>query len=191
MIKANAETGGKSGLAEGASDDLTYMTRIPKPILAAVNGPAVGIGSAFAIFSDYRFIADNAKISTMFARRGLVAEFGIAWMLARQVGMMGAIDLLSGRMISGVEAGQIGFARTLPADGFLQRVTDFARDLAKNTSPRSFGVVKKQLYDSFTQSLQEAHDYSMEEAAKSFLSEDAKEGVAYFVEKRAPAFTGR
>ena len=70
MIKANAETGGKSGAAEGANEDLTYMTRTPKPIFAAVNGPAVGIGSAFAIYSDYRFIADNAKISIIPAVAG-------------------------------------------------------------------------------------------------------------------------
>ncbi|MGE0829970.1 MAG: enoyl-CoA hydratase-related protein [Hyphomonadaceae bacterium] len=177
--------------SEQISDDLTYFTRIPKPVIAALNGSSAGVGSAIAIFSDYRFIVENAKFTTTFARRGLVAEFGIAWMLARQIGIMNALDVLSARPLSGVEVSQLGLARLLPTEGFLAHVQSFARDLAKNTSPRSFGIVKRQLYESFNQDLQHARALAFDEAMKSFDSEDFVEGVAYFLEKRAPNFTGR
>lgn len=180
------------GSQDGSSmDDLVYLTRYPKAIVSAINGPAAGFGAAIAIFSDFRFIADNAKFTTMFARRGLIAEFGIAWMLARQVGIMNALDLLSARMVLGAEAGQMGFARALPLEGFLDHVIAFARNLAKHTSPRSFRVVKQQLYAGFEQTLEEARTLANDEAVKSFESEDYKEGIAHFLEKREPAFTGR
>ncbi|MGE0830082.1 MAG: enoyl-CoA hydratase-related protein [Hyphomonadaceae bacterium] len=174
-----------------AIDDLVYFTRIPKPIIAAVNGPAAGIGAAMAIFSDYRFIAENAKFTTTFARRGLIAEFGIAWMLARQIGIMNALDVLSARVFTGAELANLGLARALPAEGFMEGVRAFAHDLAFNVSPRSMGVIKRQLYESFAQSAEEARQLARIEAMKSFAAEDYKEGVAHFLEKRAPAFTGR
>lgn len=174
-----------------ALDDLQFLTDTPKPIIAAINGPAAGFGAALAIFCDFRFISEGVRFSTTFARRGLVAEFGIAWMLARQVGMMNALDMLTARPIDAAEADAMGFARMRPADTMLADATGFAREIAKKCSPRSFGVIKKQLYASYGETLQEARAHAEIEALKSFESEDYREGFAHFLEKREPAFTGR
>src|SRR5206468_5110582 len=95
-----------------------FPLSIPKPILAAVNGPVAGIGLVQALMCDIRFAAEDAKITTAFARRGLVAEHGISWLLPRLIGPARALDLLlSGRVVLGAEAARIGLAnRALAPD---------------------------------------------------------------------------
>ena len=190
----NQEAAGRGELKDLTEVDhanISYLTRIPKPIVAAINGPAAGFGACISIFADYRFINEDAKFTTAFGHRGLIAEFGIAWMLPRQVGLMHAMDLLTGRIITGREAGQMGFAVAVPSETVLPRAVAFARDIAKKTSPRSFGVIKRQLYMAMEQSMKEAIDLANVEAPPSLLSEDHREGVASLLEKRLPNFTGR
>ncbi len=170
-----------------------WLAEIPKPIIAAVHGPAVGLGFVLTLYCDFRLAAENARFSTIFAKRGLVAEYGLAWMLPRIVGLPAAIDmLLTARMVDASEALQIGLVhRVLPEEGFLAAAQEFARALATSVSPRSVAIMKKQLYSAQMQDFAAAYDYSLEEMAAGFSSEDFKEGVAHFVEKRAPNFSGK
>jgi enoyl-CoA hydratase/carnithine racemase len=189
--KARATTQSEAPLESNYEKRLSYLLRIKKPILAAINGPIAGFGVCISLFCDLRYMADTAKLTTSFARRGLIAEHGISWMLPRLIGPMNALDLLfSARSIDAAEVGRIGLARVLPNDGFLASVQQSASDLAHLSSPRSIEVIKRQVYDSLFQPLSEAWDIADEEMAKSLKTEDFKEGVAHFLEKRRPAFTG-
>jgi enoyl-CoA hydratase/carnithine racemase len=171
----------------------SYFPAVEKPVIAAINGPIVGLGLVVALYCDLRWASDSARFSTTFARRGLIAEYGMAWMLPRLVGHANALDLLlSARTIDAAEALRIGLVNQMfPQDVFWERVRENARDLASNVSPRSLRVMKRQVYDAMFQTLAEAFADSEREMLASLRSEDFKEGVAHFLEKRAPSFTGR
>jgi len=171
----------------------SYFLAVEKPVIAAINGPAVGLGLIIALYCDLRWASDTARLSTTFARRGLIAEYGMAWILPRLVGLPNALDLmLSARTIDGTEALRMGLAnQVFPQDVFLEKVRENARELASAVSPRSLRVIKRQLYEAEFQTLAEAFEASEQEMLASLGSEDFKEGVAHYLEKRAPAFTGR
>lgn len=169
-----------------------YIDEIDKPLLAAINGAASGVGLCLALYCDLRFVADGAKLNAPYARRGLVAEHGMAWLLPRLIGPMHAADLLlSGRTVLAEEAERMGLAQRLPAEGFLDAVLARAHELAHACSPRSLRIMKRQLRQARTQTLAEATELADRELAGCRDSEDFREGVAHFIEKRAPRFTGR
>lgn len=186
-----------SGTAEGVRPDFrrkySYFPAVGKPVIAAINGPVVGLGLVIALYADLRFASDAARFSTAFARRGLIAEYGLAWILPRLVGHANALDLLfSARMIDAAEALRMGLVnQVFPQGAFLEKVNEYARDLATNSSPRSTRVIKRQVYEAMFQTLEEAFAASEREMLASLQCEDFKEGVAHFLEKRAPVFTGR
>ena len=187
----NANTADSSG-TDNFGQKFSYLLAVPKPIFMAINGPIAGIGLCLSVFGDFRYMAQGAKLTTAFAKRGLIAEHGISWMLPRLIGTMNALDLLcSARTIEAVEAERLGLVRMLPADHFQQAVTQIAREMTTAASPRSIGVIKRQVHQSHFQSLAEAWALADKEMLASFQSEDFKEGVAHFVEKRAAKFTGR
>jgi enoyl-CoA hydratase/carnithine racemase len=170
----------------------SYLLGVPKPIFAAINGPVAGIAFCLVLFCDFRYMAEDAKLTTAFAKRGLIAEHGSSWMLPRLIGPMNALDLLySARMVDAADAERLGLVRKLPADNFLTNVQSIARELVTASSPRSIGVIKRQVFQSYFQSLAEAWAVADKEMLASFGTEDFKEGVAHFVEKRAAAFSGR
>lgn len=180
------------GLAANYLAAFGYLLRVGKPVIAAINGPVAGIGLCFTLYCDIRLMADGAKLTTAFARRGLIAEHGISWMLPRLIGPMRALDLLlSARTVPAVEVAQMGLVKLLPQEGFAEAAHAAAVELAQLSSPRSMGVIKRQVYDALFQSLAQAAEVADLEMVKSFGSEDFREGVAHFVEKRPPAFTGR
>ena len=170
-----------------------YFPTIPKPIIGALNGATAGLGLVVALYCDLRLASDAAVFTTAFARRGLVAEHGISWMLPRLVGLPHALDLLlSARKIDAGEALRMGLvSQVLPQAGFAAGVTAYARELADLVSPRSMAVIKRQVWEAQFQTLDEAMGVAAEEMRRSFSSADFKEGVAHFLEKRPPSFTGR
>jgi enoyl-CoA hydratase/carnithine racemase len=170
-----------------------YFPVVPKPIIAALNGATAGLGLVVSLYCDLRIAADTAVFTTAFSRRGLIAEHGVSWMLPRLVGLQHGLDLLlSARKITAAEALAMGLvAQVKPAATLQEDVRAYARELADLVSPRSLRVMKRQIWEAQLQSLAEATAVGNEEMEKSFSAEDFKEGVAHFVEKRAPRFTGR
>lgn len=170
-----------------------YMFSCPKPIIAAINGPIAGIGLVFALYADLRFAATSAKFTTAFSQRGLIAEHGISWLLPRLVGEAHALDLLfTARKFLGDEAERVGLVnRALEPDALMGHVSETAEHLASQVSPRSIAVMKRQIRAAYFQTFSEALDVGDDEMQKSFATFDFKEGVASFVERRAPAFQGR
>ncbi|MGH8790917.1 MAG: enoyl-CoA hydratase-related protein [Cupriavidus necator] len=189
---ASAADSGQPAPAAPTADRYNFVSEFGKPLIACINGVAAGVGLVLALQCDLRWAASDATLMTAFARRGLIAEYGCAFRLERLVGPAVAADLLfSARKVSGSEAASIGLAnRAEPADALLASVLAYARMLADEVSPRSLAVMKRQLYAAQRQSFAEALALAGEEMAESFKSADFREGVAHFLEKRAPRFTG-
>jgi enoyl-CoA hydratase/carnithine racemase len=171
----------------------TYFTSTPKPIIAAINGPCAGLGLVMALFCDMRFASEKAVFTTAFARRGLIAEHGIDWILPRVVGLPNALDLLlSARKFDAVEAKDLGVvSKIYPHEDLMVKAMEYAKELATMVSPRSMRVMKEQVYRTQSGSLSDAVNTAFDEMFDSLDSEDFREGVAHFVEKRAPSFPGK
>ena len=175
-------------------DDLrgtyTYLLSVPKPIIAAINGPVAGMGVPIALACDLRFMSESAVLTTSFAQRGLVAEWGLSWLLTRLVGPSHALDLLfSARRVDGAEAFRLGLVnRTVPADQTLTAAQDYVRELARGSSPASMAVMKRQVYTELHAGLGVAERHAIELMLESFGRPDFKEGVASFLERRDPQF---
>jgi enoyl-CoA hydratase/carnithine racemase len=170
----------------------SWFPAVPKPIIAAINGPCAGLGFVFALYADIRFASDAAVFSTAFSRRGLIAEHGISWLLPRLIGMSAACDLLfSARRVDAAEALALGLVgRVFPAAEFEAGVMAYATMLATEVSPRSLREMKREVWAAQFQTLGEAIDSADADMAGSFASDDFREGVAHYVEKRKPAFSG-
>ena len=140
-----------------------------------------------------RFASDQAKFGTAFSRRGLIAEHGISWLLPRLIGVANTLDLLySARLIDAAEELWMGLVgRVVPQTDLLNEARAYAIELATKVSPRSLRVIKRQVYDALFQDLGEAIDVANAETLRSFGCDDFKRGVAHFLEKRPPRFTGK
>ena len=171
----------------------SYFPSIQKPVIAAINGAAAGLGFVFAAYSDFRIASEKAVFATAFAKRGLIAEHGIAWILPKIVGHANAFDLLmTSRKIDAAEALRLGFLhRVLPPEKLMDAARELATVLSKTVSPRSVRVMKRQLWEAHFQTLSQSIAFANEEMFKSIQSEDYKEGVAHFLERREPNFSGR
>jgi enoyl-CoA hydratase/carnithine racemase len=178
------------GAAEGGTRPQTFPLSIPKPIIAAINGACAGIGLSLALMCDIRFAAAGAKLTTSFARRGLVAEHGTSWVLPRLIGTARALDLLlSGRVVLAEEARELGLVNfVVPPDQLLPAAQEYARDLAANSSPTSMSVIKRQVLRHVDLPLEEAMAETNVLMAESLRRPDVAEGVASFVERRPPRF---
>jgi enoyl-CoA hydratase/carnithine racemase len=185
------ELPGASTLAEFRMT-YSYFPAIPKFIVAAINGPAAGLGFVIPLYADLRFAAESAVFTTAFAQRGLIAEHGVSWLLPKIVGLPAALDLLcSARKFRASEALALGLVnRVIPDDKLLAETRAYARLLADTVSPRSVAVMKRQIWEAEFQTLAEATVQANHEMALSFQTADFKEGVAHFLEKRAARFTG-
>lgn len=170
-----------------------YLFSIPKPVIAAINGPCAGLGFVFTLYCDLRFASTEAVFSTSFAQRGLIAEHGIAWLLPRLVGAARSLDLLlSARKFDGAEAERIGLVQRAAApERLMEEAMTYARQLADTVSPRSMAVMKAQVWQAPFQDFNEALAVADREMKRSFASDDFREGLAHFLEKRAPRFSGR
>lgn len=170
----------------------SYFPAIRKPIISAINGAAAGLGLIMALYSDFRIASSKAVFATAFAKRGLIAEHGIAWVLPRLVGHANAIDLLlTSRKIDAAEAVEIGLVnRVVDPDALMPTAHELARVLSHEVSPRSTQIMKHQLWEAPLQTLGQAIAVANKEMEASLKSADFQEGVAHFQERRAPRFTG-
>lgn len=167
-----------------------YPLSFRKPLVAAVNGAAAGLGLVEAAYCDVRFAVPTAKFTSSFARRGLIAEYGIAWLLPRIVGVSRALDiLLSARVIEGDEAYRMGLVDFLvDPDDLLDRAVAYAEELATFCSPTSMATIKAQVYDAIDGDFPTAVRRADEAMLISFGSPDVPEGVSSYLERRPPMF---
>jgi len=167
-----------------------YPLAVPKTMIAAINGACAGFGLVQTMMCDIRFAIPGARMTTAFARRGLPALHASSYLLPRLIGMSRATELLvSGRTFSSDEAASLGLVHQLvEPDRLLPTVVEYATDLAVNCSPRSIANIKGQLRASYAQGFLETVEQAegLEHAALS--SDDFREGVMSFVERRPPAF---
>ena len=181
---------GSNGVQARERRKQTLALTIPKPIIAAINGPCAGIGLVQALMCDIRFAARGAKFTTAFARRGLVAEHGISWILPRLVGPARALDLLlSGRVLLAEEAAELGLVnRAIEPERLLDETYAYARDLAANCSPASMATMKSQVYADLDRGVDDALTNADRLMLASLQAPDFREGVQSFLEKREPNF---
>jgi enoyl-CoA hydratase/carnithine racemase len=181
---------GDAELGDNFKITFTYLLSIRKPIIAAINGACAGLGMAFALLADMRVVERQAKFSTAFSQRGLIAEHGMSWTLPRLVGTGNALDLLwSARKFNGEEASALGLAERLVDTGeALATATDYIRDLAVNCAPKSLQVMKAQIHRHMNMQLGEAMQETNSWMAQSLERDDFREGVRSFIEKRPPEF---
>lgn len=169
-----------------------YLTSLCKPVIAAINGSCVGIGLTQALMCDIRFAAAGAKFAASFARRGLIAEYGVSWILPRLTGWGVALDLLlSGRTFLADEAAQLGLVKeVVPPEQLMMRAMDYAEEIARNCSPASMAVIKRQAYGDAMREVADASSRSEALLQASLQRPDVIEGITSFLEKRAPSFPG-
>ena len=167
-----------------------FVTTLRKPIIAAINGACAGIGLTQALMCDVRFAAAGAKFTTAFSRRGLIAEYGISWILPRVVGWSAALDLLlSGRMFYAEEAAALGLVKeVVPPDELLPRALAYAEDMALHCAPSALAVIKEQIYGDALRHLPDTSAQAEKLMHESMLRPDFIEGITAFFEKRPPEF---
>jgi len=176
----------------GSDDDSQARTptllpwHIPKPVIAAINGHAVGVGATYALTCDIRFMATDAKIGFVFSRRGMLSELGSHAILPRVVGLSNASDLLlGGQAITGVEAASIGLVSSaVERTDVLDVAIERAREMATMSAPLSMAISKRLLWESMgVQAMQDRENPLFDWVAEQ---DDSVEGVASFLEKRDP-----
>jgi enoyl-CoA hydratase/carnithine racemase len=189
-LSALAAAPGDPDLGENFQVAFTYLLSVRKPIVAAINGACAGLGFVFALLSDLRFVERQAKFSTAFSQRGLIAEHGASWLLPRLIGSGKALDLLwSSRKFDGEEAERLGLAERLCETGeAVATAESYLRELAASASPTSLRVIKAQVYRHMNMGLGEALRESNAWMDESLKREDFREGVRSFIERRPPRF---
>jgi enoyl-CoA hydratase/carnithine racemase len=165
-----------------------------KPVIAAVNGPAVGVGATMQLPMDIRLAADDARFGFVFARRGIVPEAASSYFLPRVVGISRAMEwVATGRVFSAQEALEGGLVRSLhPKDQLLDAARELAREIADNTAPVSVALARRMMWSMLgARHPMEAHRADSQAMFARGQSADAAEGVSSFLEKRPAKFPDR
>ena len=167
-----------------------HLIGLRKPLIAAVNGAAAGLGMSYALLSDLRFVEKTAKFTTAFSQRGLVAEHGMSWILPRLLGPAKALDILwTARRIGGEEAVAMGLGDRLCETGeSVHDAKEYIRQLAATAAPMSLMIMKQQVYKHVDMPIGPAMDETTRLMDESLVRPDFREGVRSFMEKRPPSF---
>jgi enoyl-CoA hydratase/carnithine racemase len=170
--------------------NFAFQFGITKPIIAAINGPAAGVGLVLACFADLRFAAEGAKLTTAHGKLGLPAEYGLSWLLPRLIGLTRANDLLlSSRTFLAEEAYELGLVNAvLPQERLLPHTYEYAHKLIATVSPASMRETKRQIYGDLHGDVGSAVEHSERLLERMTREADYREGVAAFIEKRPPRF---
>lgn len=170
-----------------------YQFGLSKPMLAAMNGPAAGVGLALACFADLRFAAAGARFTTAHGKLNLPAEYGLSWLLPRMIGLARANELLlSSRVFSAEEALTLGLVNAVhPADRILPEALDYARRLLDTVSPNSLRQTRWQIYRDLHRDVAESVRDSEVLLGEMMREADYQEGVSAFLDRRAPEWGGR
>ncbi len=178
------------GVSPAFDADFAYHFGIPKPIIAAVNGPAAGVGFALACYCDLRFAATGAKLTTSHGRLGLPAEYGLSWLLPRLIGLTRAADLLlSSRVVLAEEAATLGLVNgVFDPDELMAATYDYARTLATEISPASLAATKNQIYLDLHRDAASSVRDAADRLESMMTGDDFAEGVAALTEHRTPRF---
>ena len=201
----NREVRNNKGETKGIKEDPEWMRDgggrttlaifdCPKPIIAAFNGPAVGVGVTMTLPMDIRIASEEAKFGFVFARRGLVPEAASSWFLPRVVGINKALEwTFSGRVFSPEEAKEGGLIRSIhPADKLLEEANKIAQEIVENTSAVSVAMTRQMLWKLLgADHPMEAHKVDSRAIYELGQGGDAKEGVESFLEKRPPEFPSK
>ncbi|MEX0847733.1 MAG: crotonase/enoyl-CoA hydratase family protein [Ilumatobacteraceae bacterium] len=199
-------SGGGETFSGGGSDERSAVPGVPrdggglvslrifectKPVIAAINGPAVGVGITMTLPMDIRLVSENAKIGFVFARRGILPEACSSWFLPRLVGISQAAEwCYSGRVFGPQEAKDGRLVRSIHApDDLLPAARAIAKEIVDNTAPVSIALTRQMLWRLLAADHpMEAHRVDSRGIAERGRSADAREGVTSFLEKRPPAF---
>jgi len=178
------------GRAAEFDASFAYHFGLRKPVIAAMNGPAAGVGLALACFADLRFAASGAKFTTAHGKLNLPAEYGLSWLLPRMVGLTRANELLlSSRVFSAEEAKALGIVNEVyPADELLASTYDYARRLIATVAPESLAQTRWQIYGDLHRSVADSVRASEGLLEEMMRQPDYREGVAAFLEKRPPVW---
>jgi enoyl-CoA hydratase/carnithine racemase len=183
-------TPGDDAMGENFQGAFTYLLAVRKPVIAAINGACAGLGLCIAMLCDMRFAERQAKFTTAFAQRGLIAEHAISWILPRLIGSSRALDLLwSARRFDGEEAVRLGVADRLCETGTsVEAAAAYIREIAATASPTSLKVMKQQVYRHLNMELGAAMDETNRWMDESLKRADFREGVESFMQRRPPRF---
>ena len=180
------------GVAPEFDATFAYHFGLTKPVIAAINGPAAGVGLVLAAYADLRFAVPGAKFTAAHGRFNFPAEYGLSWLLPRIIGVTYANDiLLSSRVFTSDEAMEMGFLNKLvaPAD-LMPNVTAYARAMADGVSPGSLRETKRQIYKDLHGDAASAVNHSEAMLVEMSMHPDYKEGVKAWMEKRKANWQG-
>jgi 2-(1,2-epoxy-1,2-dihydrophenyl)acetyl-CoA isomerase len=182
---------GEDVLVDGFNAAIRAVWNLPKPVIAAVGGAAVGFGCSLALAADIRLASSAARFSLIFVKRGLTLDGGASYFLPRLAGLRGIEMALTGELLNADEALRLGLVnRVIPQEDFRSQVADYAERLAKN-APLALAAIKASIHRALGSSLDEVLTYEMDEQRRMGRTEDFREGVAAFLEKREPVYKGR
>jgi 2-(1,2-epoxy-1,2-dihydrophenyl)acetyl-CoA isomerase len=178
-------------LEEGFNATIRAVWNLPKPVIAAVGGAAAGFGCSLALAADIRLASSAARFSLIFVKRGLTVDGGASYFLPRLAGLRGVEMALTGDLISADEAFRLGLVnRVIPQEEFRSQVAESAERLAKN-APLALAAIKTSIHRALGSSLDEVLTYEMDEQRRMSRTQDFREGVAAFLEKRDPVYKGK
>ena len=182
---------GDPAMGEDFLEAHSYLMAVRKPIIAAINGPCAGLGFVLAMLCDIRMMGEEAVLTASFSQRGLVAEYGVSWVLPRVIGISKTLDLLwTSRKIKGPEAKEMGLVDHVhPADDVAAQAHAYIEKLAATAAPYSLMMMKRQVYRHLNLPLGEAVRETLDWIAESTARDDFKEGVNAYLEQRPPQFS--